>query len=213
MQIKINLQIFLFIIFFALTHQIEIYACIMLFALVHELGHMMSGIILKLKPKTLKFMPFGISIAFEAYGYRNLIEIKKIIIAMAGPLTNILICIITPFLHINNQIKQLIIYSNILIALFNLMPIFPLDGGRILKGIIRLRHEKIKVDKIINKISNILIIILTAISSVLILYFKNLAILFVLMYLWIIIINENKKYNMKLKVYKILQKNNQCIDI
>ena len=213
MQIKVNLQIFLFIIIFALTHQIEIYACIMLFAFIHELGHMMAGLFLKLKPKSLSFMPFGISVTFETYGYRKLIEKKKIFIAIGGPLINLIICIITAFLHINTEIKETIIYSNILIAVFNLIPIYPLDGGRILRGIIRLKHKEIESDKIINKISNILIVFLTAISSIGILYFKNLAILFILIYLWIIVVNENKKYNLKIRLYNTIQKNNKCIDI
>ena len=55
MQIKVNLRIFLFIAIFVLTHQIEIYTCIMIFSLVHELGHMIAGILLKLKPKSLNF--------------------------------------------------------------------------------------------------------------------------------------------------------------
>lgn len=213
LHIKVNLQIFLFIIIFALTHQIEIYVCIMLFALIHELGHLFAGVLLKLKPKSLNFMPFGISLTFEAYGYKRLIEIKKILIAIAGPLTNLIICIITLFLHINTEIKELIMYSNILIASFNLIPMYPLDGGRILKGIIRLKCEEMKSNEIVNKISNILIVLLTAISSIVILYLKNIGILFVIIYLWIIIINENKKYNLKRKVFKILQKNNECIDI
>lgn len=213
MQIKVNLQIFLFIIIFALTHQIEIYGWIMLFAFIHELGHMIAGIMLKLKPKSLSFMPFGISITFETYEYKKLIEIKKMLIAIAGPLTNLIICIIVAFLNIDARIKDIITYSNILIALFNLIPLYPLDGGRILKEIIRLKYENIKTDEIINKISNILIIILTAISSVVILYFKNVAILFVLIYLWIIIANENRKYNIKKRMYKIIQKSNECIDI
>ena len=212
MQIKINLQIFLFIIIFVLTHQIEIYAWIMLFAFVHELGHMITGMLLKLKPKSLSFMPFGISITFETYEYKKLIEIKKIIIAIAGPLLNLVICIMASLLHMNTETKQLIIYSNILIAIFNLIPLYPLDGGRILKGIIRLRYQEIESDKIVNKISNILIILLTLISSIGILYLKNLAILFVLVYLWIVVINENKKYNIKVKVYNSLQKTNKCID-
>lgn len=206
MQIRVNLQIFLFIIIFALTHQIEIYGWIMLFAFIHELGHMFAGIILKLKPKSLSFMPFGISITFETYEYEKLIEIKKILIAIAGPLTNLIVCIITAFLHIEDKTKELIIYSNILIGLFNLIPLYPLDGGRILKGMIRLKYEKIQSDRIVNKISNILIIVLTAIASIMILYLKNIAILFVIIYLWVIIIKENKKYNMKIRTYEILQK-------
>jgi len=152
-------------------------------------------------------MPFGISVTFETYEYKKLIEVKKILIAIAGPLINLIICIIALILHINAETKQLIIYSNILIAIFNLIPLYPLDGGRILKGIIRLRYQEIESDKIVNKISNILIILLTLISSIGILYLKNLAILFILMYLWIIVINENKKYRIKVKVYNALAKN------
>lgn len=211
MQIKINLQIFLFIIIFVLTHQIEIYAWIMLFAFIHELGHMMAGLILKLKPKTLSLMPFGISITFETYEYIKLVEIKKILIAIAGPVTNLIICSIVLFLHINTEIKELIIYSNILIALFNLIPMYPLDGGRILKGIIKLKYKGIKSDNIINKVSNSLVIILTALSSIAVLYLKNIAILFLVIYLWIITINENKKYNIKRKLYYSLDE--KSIDI
>ena len=207
MQIKVNLQIFLFIIIFILTHQIEIYAWIMLFAFIHELGHMIAGLLLKLKPKSLNFMPFGISITFEDYGYKKLMEIKKILIAIAGPITNLVICIITALLHIEEKTKELIIYSNILIGLFNLIPLYPLDGGRILKGIVRIKTSEEKADKIVNMISNVIIIILTVISSIAILYFKNLAILFIIIYLWLIIIKENKKYNIKRKMYSIVQKN------
>lgn len=212
MQIKINLQIFLFIVLFILTHQIEIYTLIMLFAFIHELGHMMAGIILKLKPISLSIMPFGISVTFEAYGYKKLIEIKKIIIAFAGPVTNILIIIITTLLHINTNFKGMMIYSNMIIAIFNLIPLYPLDGGRIVKGIIRIKKSELEADKIINKISNYIMVFLTIVSSIAILYFKNIAIIFILIYLWIIIIKENKKYNIKHKVYTVVQKNSKYID-
>ena len=211
MQIKVSLKIFLFIIIFIITRQIEIYGWIMLFAFIHEIGHMLAGIALKLKPKSLSLMPLGISITFEDYGYKKLMEIKKIIIALAGPITNILIAVLAVFLHIKNQ--EVIIYSNILIAIFNLIPLYPLDGGRILKGIIRLKYSKEEAEDKTNKISNILIILLTAISSIAILYLKNIAILFILIYLWVMAINENKKYSIKKAIYKALQKNKKCIDI
>lgn len=207
MQIKVNLQIFLFIIVFVLTHQIEIYGWVMLFAFIHELGHMITGILLKLKIKSLNVMPLGISITFETYGYKSLIEIKKIMIALAGPITNIIIAIIITFLNINLQLKEMLIYSNILIGIFNMIPLYPLDGGRVLKGIIKIKTSEMKADEITNKISNLIIILLTAISSIIILYLKNLAIVFLLIYLWMMVIKGNRRYNIKTKMYSIIQKN------
>ena len=172
-------------------------------------GHIFAGLLLKLKPKKLSIMPFGLAVTFESYEYKKLIETKKIIIAFAGPLTNILISIGLLFIHMDQDLKQIMIYSNILVALFNLIPIYPLDGGRILKGLIIKKYDdNIKSDILVNKISNILVISLTAISSILILYLKNISILFVIIYLWILIIRENKRINLKKKINDIILKEN-----
>lgn len=129
------------------------------------------------------------------------------IIAIAGPITNILIIIITIFLqkYINQIIYNQIIYTNVLIAIFNLLPIYPLDGGRLLKSLIYISKGNIKSNKYINLISNICVIILTIISSVAMYYYKNIAILFIIVYLWAMVIIENKKYNTKKRIYKIIQ--------
>ncbi len=213
MQIKINLQIFLFIIIFILTHQIEIYGFIMLFAFIHEIGHMCAGIALNLKAKAITLMPFGVAITFEDYEYKRALEIKKIIIAVAGPITNLIISLVFSILNIDLYIKEIVVYANLLIAFFNLIPLYPLDGGRILKGLLRLNNSPKDSDRIINKISNILIITITGVSSIIILYIKNIAIPLIVIYLWLIVIKENKKYKLKKIMYGVLQKNNKCIDI
>lgn len=67
MSIKIDLKIFLFAILFWFTKQIKLYAVLMIFALVHELGHMICGLILGLKPESMKVNPFGFQILFKEY--------------------------------------------------------------------------------------------------------------------------------------------------
>lgn len=166
MKIRVNLQIFLIIIVFILTRQIKTYSYIMLFALIHELGHIIAGLLLKLKVKIIEIMPFGISVNFEAYGYGKLIENKKVLIALAGPSINFLIALIIGFSNTNIEVKHTIIYSNLLLGFFNLIPIYPLDGGRILKSVLRLKCKDIhKANEISNKISNAQIIIITALRK------------------------------------------------
>ncbi len=215
MKIRLHLKIFIFIAIFILTRQIEIYAILMFFAILHELGHMIAGILLGFKPNSLEIMPLGLSISFESkvdfYNKKiknaSLLTLKKLIIAASGPLTNLLFIFfflifdISPF-GIN---RELILYANILIAIFNLIPIYPLDGGRIVKEILHIIYGRKEAYECINKISNICIAILTAISSIAILYWRNIAILLILAYLWYLVITENKKYKNKQEIYKRLE--------
>ena len=202
MLITVNVQIFIIMVLFILTKQIKIYGILMLFTLVHELAHMFMGIILKLKPKELNVSPFGFSILFEIYE-KN--EIKKILIAICGPLVNILIALICYFTNIKNEWVELIIYSNILIGLFNLLPIYPLDGGRCIKSLIHIFRGNKSAIEYTNHISNICVILITMLSSIGIYYYKNIAILLILIYLWTLVIIENKKYNTKKRIYKIIE--------
>ena len=57
----------------------------------------------------------------------------------------------------------------------------------------------------INTVSYITVVILTAIASITILYFKNIAIPIILIYLWYLVIREKKKYNSKRKIYERLK--------
>ena len=200
-QISINIEIFLFIIIFILTKQINIYAIFIFFTLIHEISHAVTGIILGLKIKKISIMPFGFKITFKNKKEKE--EIEKIIIALSGPVMNLVIMILAIIFKLHTNI----IYSNLIIAIFNLIPIYPLDGGRGLKSILNMIMNKQKTNAVINKISNITIILLTAITSILILYIKNIAIIGILAYLWYIVIRENKKFNLLKRAYEIIERN------
>ena len=212
MQFKIDLKIFIFIIIFYLTKQIQIYSIIMLFATIRELGHLVMGIVLGFKPRKIELMPLGLSIAFKVDSkYYNqkikngtLLSFKRLIVAIAGPVTNFILAIIFCNLNIINELKEQIIYSNLLIGLFNLIPIYPMDGGRIVKEIVHIFKGFRKSTILTNEISNISIVIITAFSSIGIYYLKNIGILFILVYLWAIVLIENKKYRIKRRVLNLI---------
>ena len=185
----------------------------MLFALIHELGHLLAGLLVGMQPEKLELMPFGVAISFkikpEEYNKKikkgNQLEIKKILVALAGPITNFIIIVIILNLNIELFKALTIIYTNFLIVIFNLLPIYPLDGGRILKGILHINIGKQKAEKYINIISKITVTILTIIASILILHVHNIAFILICMYLWYLILKEDKKYQQRKKIYEALE--------
>ena len=102
----------------------------------------------------------------------------------------------------NFYMKKLIF----LLLIVNLVPIYPLDGGRILIGILHIIVGKQKADDAINNISMISTILITTIASVLILYLKNIAIFLIVMYLWYLVLKESNRYLRRKKyIMKILE--------
>ena len=146
MRFRIDLKIFLFIILFYFSKQIESYAMIMFFAIIHEFGHLIAGLVLGMKPEKMEIMPYGVAISFKItqkdYNKKikngNLLEIKKIIVALAGPMTNLLILLLASQLKVNIFEGLMVWYANLVLILFNLLPIYPLDGGRIVRGILHI---------------------------------------------------------------------------
>lgn len=215
MRFRIDLKIFIFLIIFYFTKQIEIYAFIMFFAFIHELGHLMAGLIMRMKPEKIELMPFGFSISFkipvDEYNKKirkgNMLEIKKVIVAIAGPITNFIIILLIGRLNIDELKSIIIIYTNFLIMIFNLLPIYPLDGGRVLKGILHIKFGKRKAEKYINLISKITVIIIIGISSILILYIHNIAIFLIDIYLLYLMVKEDSRYKKREYIYKKVLEN------
>ena len=211
MSIKIDLKIFLFFFLFLLTSQFEIYIILFCFAILHEIGHLMAGVLLNFKPEEIRLTPMGLQISFKTQPNDINSKVKKAIIAIAGPITNFFIVVFVMIIMNfssslqNLYIYQIIVYSNLLIGLFNLIPIYQMDGGRVLKEILSIIYGRKKAYKITYITSKTVLIIITAIASIAILYIQNIAILLIIVYLWYLEINEIRLYNRRKNIEKIVE--------
>ena len=214
MRFRIDLKIFLFLLLFYFTKQIETYVMIIVFAMIHELGHLIAGLAMGMRPEKMELKPYGVSISFKLtpkdYNQKiikgNLLEVKKIFVALAGPLTNLLIIFIAINVKIDLFSNLMIIYANLLLILFNLLPIYPVDGGRILKGILHIFFGKRNSEKYMNIFSFFVLILVTFVASIGVYYMENISIFFITIFLWMLYLKEDMLYRKKNKIYDLIEK-------
>ncbi len=106
-----------------------------LFAIVcHEMGHLFTMWLLESNPKSIRLIPASVQITRPVCKtYKN-----DIIIALMGPFVNLLLFLV---LYVNYGFfknETILYYSliNLIIALFNLLPVKGLDGGTVLFSIV-----------------------------------------------------------------------------
>lgn len=203
MRFRIDLKIFIFFALFYFTNQLSIYLWTLLFCFIHEMGHLIMGLTLGLKPEILEMTPFGFFLKFKQNIVKKEILKTNILVAMAGPITNLIVIFVICCFNITFIGRDLAVYANLIIFAFNLIPIYPLDGGRILKCILDRIYDDTRSENLINKISNFYIIALTMIGSIAIYYLKNISIIIIIGYLWYLVIKENKKILLKRKTIEL----------
>lgn len=130
-----------------------IYFCYTITVIFHEFGHALVGKTLGYKLNIIRLMPYGASLS----GNNAIFKPKdEILIAIAGPIVNLLIVVLISsiwwFYPISFAYTEMFFSTNLSTVLFNLLPIFPLDGGRILLGTLSAklkRNKAFKITKII----------------------------------------------------------------
>lgn len=113
--------------------------------LIHELGHLLAMKAFNYKDLNMFFIPL---LGAAASGTKKeATQKQKVLISMAGPLPGI---IIGSFLYAIGDASDSDMYMRIgnvfiYLNLFNLLPIMPLDGGRILKDLFFHKKEEISI--------------------------------------------------------------------
>jgi len=99
--------------------------------IIHELGHLLVAVNLGVGIKEVELMPFGgVAKVNKLLGSDPATEAA---IALAGP-ANSLVLLTIGMLYSPLPWAECLLESNIMLLMVNLLPILPLDGGRILKG-------------------------------------------------------------------------------
>lgn len=108
--------------------------------LIHEMGHVCAALLAGVTVKSVQLLPFGGVALIEDHG--RLTAGREIGIALAGPLQNVLMILITLGLQQagigSSAFLAYFIQANAIIALFNLLPVLPLDGGKIVQAMLSL---------------------------------------------------------------------------
>ena len=110
-----------------------------LFCILHELGHLSAMALLGQRPSEIELGYFGMKIIAppELTSQRS-----DFLVALAGPLMNFIAAAVCFFLGRNDYMS-----INLALAIFNLLPVGVLDGGRALKCVIgeSFAHRKIEI--------------------------------------------------------------------
>lgn len=119
-----------------------LFACVVL----HEFGHIIAGRRYGIRTPDVTLLPIGGVAAMERMPEK---PGQEIVVALAGPAVNLVIAIVLMLLlgmHFNltqMSVESLqtsfwaqVAVANVVLLVFNLIPAFPMDGGRVLRALL-----------------------------------------------------------------------------
>lgn len=160
-------------------------------AALHEAGHLAVMWMFRVKPLYIRFTPFGIDMvksdcAVHSYWH-------DVLISLAGPGVNIAVALLMHFFSI--QTDNPFLSTNIALALFNLLPIEPLDGGQALYSVLCTKFSTEQSAGAVSILSFLTLMPLAA-YSFLILFRSpwNFTLLLTCGYLMVLLVLKNGRY-------------------
>lgn len=147
---------------------LALFGCVVL----HEYGHALTARRYGVKTKNITLLPIGGVANMEKMPDK---PIHELWVALAGPAVNLVIAAIlliyfqffgtypnveefTGVVTTDNFLFFLLIV-NIILAVFNMIPAFPMDGGRVLRALLAMRFDRSKATNIAAKIGQFLAIL------------------------------------------------------
>lgn len=197
MKVKLHLLCIPLIFFMILSGQIAYYAIILTSLLWHEAGHLLVAMLCGVKIKSCVISPYGGEIEFENPAA---VQTSSLLwIALGGPIATILGIGLAFFMP--DLIATRLINVQLVLLAINLLPIIPLDGGRIVLAWLFLFYPSVRLVEYYYSLSLILASILFIITLINLPQSIFLAVL--CLFIWLQVLKEWKyrKYRVAFEKY------------
>lgn len=137
----------------------------------HEFAHSLAAEHRGYKLNRFRLMPYGASVSGE---YVCVYPKDELFIAAAGPASNFIVSLLGAALWwlfpVTYPFTEPLIISSFFVGVMNLLPVFPLDGGRMLLAVLGLRHDSKKAHRIVKAVSIIIGVLLAMSGIILMIY-------------------------------------------
>ena len=168
MILKVNPLFLLMLVWAYFSGQLLSVLCVFCVAVLHEAGHGIAALLSGYELGAVRILPFGVNLKLAEEHFRS--PRDEMMVAAAGPAVNLLLLLIgLLFSYATDFQITFYIYSNIFMLLINLLPIVPLDGGRILRACLHTEFDGVVAEKVMRVIS-VLSTMVILIAGVVLLY-------------------------------------------
>jgi Zn-dependent protease/predicted transcriptional regulator len=142
-RIHLTFLLFLAMIAFSQPSSVVMVLCIFAVIVVHELGHALVARRFGIHTRQIMLLPIGGVASLERIPDK---PAQELAVALVGPAINLAIAaVLAPF---DSAFARSLMWINIGLALFNLLPAFPMDGGRVLRALLAMRLPRQRATEI-----------------------------------------------------------------
>lgn len=187
-----------------------IFALIWVF--LHEITHILVALKFGCKFYNIEFHIFGMKA--ELIDIDSLKENQKIIVYLSGALLNIVLAIFFYIINIkyDSSFIETSMNLNIGLAVFNLLPAYPLDGSRILEVILSKKMLFKKAQKIISIVSFSIAALFIIISAIIYIFLHSLNLSMIIGAIIIIYITRMEEHTtMYITMSNVVKKRNKLL--